>query len=54
MRIVSVLKGPLGVHALIYVASLVILGLAYVGRQSCRRYVRNTVRNQLVVCYRNF
>ena len=49
MRIVIVLKGTLSVHALNYVTSLVILRLAYVGRRSCRRYVRNTLRNKLVV-----
>ena len=49
MRIVIVLKGTLSVHALNYVTSLVILRLAWVGRQSCRRYVRNTLRTKLVV-----
>ena len=49
MRIVSVLKGTLSVHALNYVTSLVMLRLAQVGRRSCRRYVRNTQRNKLVV-----
>ena len=49
MRIVSVLKGTLGVPALSYVTSLVILRLAWVGRRSCRRYVRNTLRSRLVV-----
>ena len=49
MQIVVVLKGTLSVHALYYVTSLVILRLAKVGRRSCRRYVRNTLRNKLVV-----
>ena len=49
MRIVSVLKGMLGVHALNYVTSLVILRLAQVGRRSCRRLVRHTLRNRLVM-----
>ena len=49
MRIVIVLKGTLSVHALNYVTSLVMLRSAYVGRRSCRRYVRNTLRNKLVV-----
>ena len=49
MRIVIVLKGTFSVHALNYVTSIVILRLAQVGRRSCRRYVRNTLRNKLVV-----
>ena len=50
MRIVIGLKGTLsGAHALNYVISLVILRLASVGRRSCRRYVRDTLRNKLVV-----
>ena len=49
MRIVIVLKGTLSVHALNYVTSLVMLRLAKVGRRSCRRYVRDTLRNELVV-----
>ena len=51
MRIVSVSKKMLGVHALNFVTSLVILRLAFVGRRSCRRYVRNTLRNGLVRCF---
>ena len=49
VRIVSVWKGTRGLPALNYVTSLVILRLAQVGRRSCRRYVRNTLRNRLVV-----
>ena len=49
MRIVTVLKGTLRVHEQNYVTSLVILRLAQVGRRSCRRYVRKTLRNRMVV-----
>ena len=49
MRIVIVLKGTFSVHAVNYVTSLVILRLAKVGRRPCRRYVRNTLRNNLIV-----
>ena len=47
MQILSVEKGTLGVLALNYVTSLVILRLAQVGRRSCRQYLRNTPRNGL-------
>ena len=49
LRIVCVLKGMLSVHALNCVTSLVIVRLAHVGKRSCGRYVRNTLRNKLVV-----
>ena len=51
MRIVFVLKGTLSVHVLNHVCSLVILRLAKVWRRSCRRYVRNTLRNKSVVLF---
>ena len=41
-------ESSLGIHALNYVTSSVILRLAKVGRRSYRRYVRNTLRNGLV------
>ena len=43
-------EGTLGAPALNYVTLLGILRLAEVGMRSCRRKVRNTLRNRLVVC----